>query len=211
MCYTYNASITSFTVNFIGCIILAYYTPAIAMFLFFVGFMQLFDAIFWFNQQKNLTNFLVTKLAMVFNHLQPIVLAFCIFYIAKKELRNLSFYTLVVYTVAAIIYTCYHWNSVSYTLVTDKSSPGLYWEWNHLVGAEIFYALFMFTFIVLLYENIVSPYNYILIVFTIGTYLLSLYYFKTKTVGRYWCFYAAYVSFFIVGILVITKKRSITI
>ena len=56
----------------------------LAIFFAFIGLMQLFDWIFWenqniSNQNEKLINFIFTKIAMFVNHLQPIVLAIVIY------------------------------------------------------------------------------------------------------------------------------------
>ena len=65
----------------------------LAFFFGFVGFMQVFDWIFWKNQdmsdpKQEKTNYLFTKIAMIFNHLQPIVLGLLIFIFIHSVIRT---------------------------------------------------------------------------------------------------------------------------
>jgi hypothetical protein len=89
MCYTADKSIYAFVIG--SSISLYLFNQAnsdlkiIGGFFFFVSFMQLFDYIFW-TTKKIETNRLTTKIACIFNHLQPIVLA----YLIIKYKGNLS-------------------------------------------------------------------------------------------------------------------------
>ena len=81
MCYTANKSIYAFIVGSSVSLYLFNQSNSdlkvIGGFFFFVSFMQLFDYIFW-TTKKIETNRLTTKIACVFNNIQPLVLAYLI-------------------------------------------------------------------------------------------------------------------------------------
>ena len=90
MCYTAKDSLNAYVINFISSILLYKYSNSndmkiLALFLLFVGQMQLFDYLFWVNLKCNKINKLVTKLAIIFNHLQPIVLFLLINYYGYNQ------------------------------------------------------------------------------------------------------------------------------
>ena len=99
MCYSLEVSRNSFLINVISCFMLFNFSKnnnakILSLFFLFIGFMQLFDWIFWnnqdtFNEKKMIVNKIFTKIAMIFNHLQPIVLALLLMYY-KKSLKNMS-------------------------------------------------------------------------------------------------------------------------
>ena len=69
--------------------------------------MQLFDYIFWTKQPDNE---ITTKFASIFNHLQPIALAYLIY----KYKGYLKFKTLVIiYVIFSLIYTVDNWNELN--------------------------------------------------------------------------------------------------
>ena len=75
MCYSEDVSMTAFIVCTVGSAVLFTVSPSVAVFMAYVGCMQLFDFIFWRNQEENRTNYVATKAAMIVNHLQPFVLS----------------------------------------------------------------------------------------------------------------------------------------
>ena len=67
------------------------------------------------------------------------------------------------------------------TYVTEVSNPHLYWQWNYLNGTIPFYILFLIT-ICILFFRFTFPINYILIIFSIISFIFSLYKYK-KVLG----------------------------
>lgn len=207
MCYSKNISIYSFITSIFTNLFLIYYSynsdlnqeysltlRVVGYGMMFVGFMQLFDYIFWTNQVENALNFVTTKIAMVFNHLQPIVFAI-LFLLIKGKISSLSSILIVLYTVFAIFYTYRAWNKIDYTLVTDKSKPGLFWEWNYQKYARYFYALFLIMLTVLYFENVEYPLNIIGVAISNLTFFYSLIKYNNKgDVGRMWCHLASLSS-----------------
>jgi hypothetical protein len=219
MCYSEEQSRKSFLINIITCYALYNYNndathKVLALFFGFVGIMQLFDIIFWNNQnikesEQGNINYITTKLAMFANHLQPIVLAYLI-YIFTGSLGKLSKIILSIYTVIIILYTFNTYNKIKYTEVTSVSirdtndllfpneeddiiKPSLKWEWNMQEYSTPVYLTFLLTLVVLSYENFNYPFNIILAFINVFTFVLSAYYYKGQSLGRFWCKFAAWV------------------
>lgn len=193
MCYTADKSIYAFIVG--SSISLYLYNQTntdlkiIGGFFFFVSFMQLFDYIFWTTKDVE-TNRLTTKIACIFNHLLPIVLAYLIIKFKGKistNLRNL----VILYIVVITVYTVSNWSSLDTTVVTKESSPSLHWKWNHWKYAEYIYILFLIVLMTLFFYNTVYPYTSTVLVFI--SFLFSYYKYRDQvSYGRFWCYFAAY-------------------
>ena len=206
MCNSLQSSIQSSITSLITCAILFNHTfhqnhtihlvfQSLALFFFFVSLMQWYDIIFWLNQTKNFTNLAFTKIAMITNHLQPLVLAY--FVSLHFKLSDVTKTSLLIYTVYAIFYSAYAFDKINYTLVSERSDPVLDWQWNSLDGCTIMYGLFLLSF-VLVALDLPYPINYLLLIINIGSYVLSYYQSKKVNVGKYWCILAAYVPLLLV-------------
>jgi hypothetical protein len=195
MCYTADKSIYAFIVGSILSIYLYNKDNVdlkiIGGFFFFVSFMQLFDYIFW-TQKDVYINSLTTKIACIFNHLQPIVLAYLILKY-KYNLDDNSKILIKLYTIFILIYTVSNWHRLNITTVTKESTPSLDWSWNHWDYAGPIYILFLITLISLFYYNIKSPHNLVASILVFISFLFSYYKYQIqKSTGRFWCYFAAY-------------------
>lgn len=225
MCYSEEQSRKSFVINLITCYILYTYkenSPTfkiLALFFAFVGIMQFLDIIFWTHQnvkdpEQARINYITTKIAMFANHLQPIVLALLI-YIYKKSLGYFSRIILSIYLLSITVYTFNTYNKITYTLQEkvsvkdtndlffpnpedDYIKPSLKWEWNLQDNSFIVYMIFLTTLMVLSYENFSYPFNIVLTFINIFTFILSAYYYKGQSLGRFWCKFAAWVPLFFI-------------
>lgn len=205
MCYSLNASFNSIVINVISCYVLlnvakyknketTLFFRNISLFFLFVGLMQLYDLIFWIslkdNGGKNTLNYATTKIAMLSNHFQPIVLAYLISRV--HSLNDVTKYILGFYVVFCIWYSYIALTELDYTIVTKNSFPALDWKWNNLENGEIFYTIFFITFSCITL-NLRYPFSILMLMINICTFLFSFYHFKRKTVGHMWCKIAAYV------------------
>jgi hypothetical protein len=197
MCYSSDASKVSLTVNVITCFILynyakTDYSKIFALFFAFVGLMQLYDWIFWENLYPNNINYIFTKIAMISNHLQPIVLALLI-YIISGKIGKFSQIIVLLYSSIALIYSINSYNNINYTLVSENSKPSLYWEWNDQPYSGITYLLFLLTFTVLCFENFNYPINIIFTLINLLSFFFTSYYYKGQNIGRFWCYISSYI------------------
>jgi len=195
MCYTADKSIYAFIVGSLISIYLFNQTnndlKIIGGFFFFVTFMQLFDYIFWTTNNVE-TNRLTTKIACLFNHLQPLVLAYLIVKYKgglSNNLKNL----IILYSIIITLYTVSNWKSLDTTIVTSESYPSLNWSWNHWEYSEYVYILFLITLMTLFFYNINPPYNKPGMILIFVSFLFSYYKYQIqKSTGRFWCYFAAY-------------------
>lgn len=206
MCYTFNASLWSFVTSTIFSVILMRFNVVLGGFFLFVGLMQLYDLIFWSHLSKNNINFISTKMAMISNNFQPVVLGLLLI-LTKVKLNKFTLILFVIYLITSIIYSIYSWNKISYTLISPSSSPSLYWEWNNLPGSPYYYSFYLIITILLLYDGFTWPLNYILIGIMSVSFIFSYYNFKKEfSTGRFWCYFTGFIPALIIIVLIILKN-----
>ena len=216
MCYTVQTSINAFIINVIISIYLYYSAfrynkipiimaselKVIAIFLLFVGGMQFWDAIFWSTKETSTLNIFATKAAMIWNHLEPIVLALSIIYILNKKLPQLSKTILTLYTIGIILYTVNGWSTLTGTGKTPDSKDSLYWEWNNFSGAQFIYFLFLICLVILFYENFTGWIKWTNIILTLTSFFFSVYKYNiVESSGRFWCYFVAFAPLIYLGMM----------
>jgi hypothetical protein len=210
MCYTSTDSIVAYIINLTTSIYL--YKNAknedykiIAFFFLFVGQMQLFDYLLWKNTSCNLTNKIVTKFAIIFNHLQPVALYLLVRYYKKtykKENRITKYSKLIIliYLLVIIPYTTNLWqsnnctinDSVCCTLPFKKENDltVLDWQWNTKKFSNSVYFIFVLALVINSLE--IQTNNIVLIgilLITLGSAAkISIF---NKSIGRGWCYFAS--------------------
>lgn len=209
MCYSLNKSQSVFWIGIFGAVLLFVFGclgdisdhKILGIIFGFVAFMQLFDSIFWLtdrsvkseNRNAQMINKLFTYIAIIFNHLQPIVAGMAILYY-KGKLSKSSIVSLGIYFVISSIYTVNCFFKVSYTIEQPPASPGLFWGWNSQRGWQIMYSVFCITIAILLFENLGRFASSTMIAFIFGTLYYSLERYGGKSDGgRWWCNYASYI------------------
>jgi hypothetical protein len=214
MCYTETDSLFGYIINSISSIFL--FTIAndsqfkvISLFLLFVGQMQIFDYTFFKNQTCNLTNKVATKGAIIFNHLQPVVLYLLqTFYGFRQSI--ISSIILGLYILVGIFYNYNALLNVNCTLPvkvhTDELKKGIMknimdWKWNNLNGYIINNSLFLlylisasFNFTDIHVKIFTALASIITILVATKTPILNL------SIGRIWCYYAALMPVIFIGL-----------
>ena len=209
MCITSFDSILVYIINILSTGLLYNYggtadAKITAIFLLFVGQMQLFDYIFWETEKCSLINKITTKLAIIFNHLQPILLHLLIQYYGLNinQVSKLLFY---IYIYASTLYSI---NALSKVECTGKSEKTgiIYWEWNFMKYNTIFYTLFMIFMISTIFNFKDKKYSYFLNFLVILTYISGhLKPILNETTGRIWCYYAASLPLIVLTYFTIFK------
>lgn len=160
----------------------------IALFLLFVGQMQIFDYYFWNHQKCTKENNIVTKLAITFNHYQPTVLFMLQKLFGFKQSLE-SLIILAVYTLYSFVYNYKALKEVDCTLPKDGV---LDWKWTDLEGNLVFYSLFILYLVVASFNFTSLPVKIAAAAVSIITFVAA----SKKEVlnihfGRAWCYYAA--------------------
>jgi hypothetical protein len=152
--------------------------------------MQFIEFLIWNNLECNSFNNYVTKLGIIINHMEPIVLWIGILLFSSKKLHNIIHLLVFIYIIWAIIYTRKVFDK-SCTIITEDSKPHLHWLWNDGENAKIFYAYFLFMFVVLSIYGLENGYLHSVMILL--SFVLSYYIYGDKhSVGAMWCFAAAF-------------------
>lgn len=198
-------TVTVYIINFISCILLFYSNSSvsnnsdhkiIALFLLFVGQMQLFDYIFWTNPECNIMNKIGTKLAIIFNHLQPIVFIYLQKMYGYQE-SVINIWMKRIYVTIIVIYSIYALYQVKCTGRSKKTNI-VVWKWNYLPGSMVIYLLFTI-FLISVSSHFKTKFYRLLSMIVILTTLIAGF-FKpvlNESAGRLWCYYAAFTPLII--------------
>ena len=230
MCYNLEASIYALTVNIIGAVVLYLYDPVLGLYWSFVGLMQLYDIIFWMNQEKNNTNFTFTIIAMISNLIQPFVLGFLVYIFrihgmqwrqsSLKSPTSFSFYFLLFYFVVLIGYVFLYFKDNGtkslYTLPAEKrcnsnsnscgtSNSPLLWGWTNGRGHLLLLFAYTLATITLFIEYFERPMNYVLVFVSLVSLLVTSI-IKVPQISRFWCNYIAYTPL-LFGIISLYYKK----
>ena len=216
MCFTPEDSIYAFLTNLVSSIILLNYVNKssqnykdvriIVYFLIYLGIMQLYDYIFWLNSNNNI-NYVMGKIAMLTNFLQPTVLFLLIKYY-KGNVDDDGTILSIIYTICALLYAIYIWNNIGYTIVTNRTRPSLDWEWNNQKYNTTLILLYLLTLSVLLFKNFSKNINKFFVFIGLFSYIISFYKYNfIKSAGRMWCYSANFIPLMIFIYLYFTNKN----
>ncbi len=195
MCYTANDSLIGYIINSVSSIALYNITndsqyKVMSLFLLFVGQMQIFDFAFWKNQQCNLQNEITTRLAMGFNHLQPIVFLFLQTFYGFQQ-SSLSIILFFFHIMVGIFYNIQSFTKIHCTLPAEGVMK---WKWNDLPYRELYYLSFLGYLVVASFNFKDSLFQMVSALVILLTFIVAT---KTpilnKSSGRIWCYYAAFI------------------
>lgn len=204
MCYSPNVSLFAFVVAIASSSVLLLWDPvspairAIAVALAFVSIMQVFDYLFWTHAawaRRPALNAALTKLAMLANHAQPLVLfAVLHHWLGRSEANtdsNIARILLATYTVAAVVYTAVAWPRLTGTFVRPETNGSLYWEWNYMPGSRLLYVLYTAAIVSTLMAYLPRPLGYATSGFAVASVIFATLWYKGRVSGRMWCWIAA--------------------
>ena len=154
--------------------------------------MQLYDYAFWQQPSWNI-NAILTKMGMLTNHFQPIVLA-ALVVLYGGQLTTTSKAVMLFYSLAAVVYTWATWTRLTITKIQPHCNC-LRWDWNYGPYHRLFYALYILTVMVLFYEQFPKPLNIYLAIFAgLVTFLLGWWWvFKDTIAGRMYCWLGGFI------------------
>lgn len=203
MCFTAEYSRDAYFINTAGSLLLLYTTSnpevrAVALFLLFTGIMQLFDYVFWTYPPPSNVNTFATKLAMVFNHLQPVVLLLAV-HSQKLRVGDASKILVLLYSVVAVVYSIRAWPKLTGTQKSLRGQ-GLVWEWTLMPGARTMYVMFLAAFATGFMENFSGYRRYLYTSLAAGLYAFSHLKYTVESRARMWCYLANMVPVVIFAI-----------
>ena len=202
MCWSFRASLTAFLIGGGASLYLIkrdkyYLDKQIGYVMFFIILIQLFEAMMWADQKCTGLNQISTKLAILFNILQPIVVysVFNDFFMGKARTHIDLLFT--VYVIGTIIYLFHILNGKS-IFCTKADKRGLRWNWNTADAGKdgkfknpnifklSYWILFCILFIYPLFN--LKKSNSMFALLLLATLLISNYiYYGTRSIGSWWC------------------------
>jgi hypothetical protein len=198
MCFSPEVSLGTFIIGIVGALLafsLGTITDKIVgLFFGFVSCMQGIELALWKNQTCNTVNRNISLLGMIFNHLQPVVLAVLIVLLNKdlsESSRKIIIISTIIYSIMVSIYSI-QFKDTKCTIKNEYKH--LEWEWNSMKYRGVIYLTFLFMLVFLFYKGIPNQ-NYAIILAAISliSYLISFFiYRKERVIGALWCFFAAF-------------------
>lgn len=200
MCYSYEASINSFILILISfCALMIKkinkYDKWIAIFLFYVGFMQLIEALLWKRLNSNQDTSDITKFVTIY-------------LIGQIVLNNIFAYmfnpTLGVYSLSAsillLLYYLLTMNNYTYDTTIGKTGH-LVWNTYTKNGENVYWfrskfmipiltVLWFLPFFIIMKEKVFHFWPFI---YVFGTFIYSAYIgIKTSEMASNWCFFVSF-------------------
>ena len=194
MCFNEKVSMLTYIIGITGCINL-YFNLNLkieAIFFAWVVQMQLIEYILWNNQSCNQLNINTTKLGIIINHLEPIILWIAILLLSTHKLPEYVNMLMIIFTLVTIIYT----KNVLLNKCTLTEKKHLVWNWNHEKNSNIYYGFFIIM-LNLLFINGVDNGNILALLSTGSFFISKLLYTNEKSVGAMWCFFSAFAPWII--------------
>jgi len=191
MCFNSDVSMATYITGIIGCLLLIRHELYIeALFYFWVLQMQLIEFVLWNNKDCGEINKLTTKIGLVINHLEPIILWIGVLLFSKKIIPEWIHYLMIIYFISTILYSSNVYKN-DCTQVTEESKPHLLWKWNLYPYQNYYYLFFLITLNILAIYGVEYGYHMAFLV-TTSFIISSVIYNKTNTIGAMWCFAAAF-------------------
>jgi len=213
MCFSARSSIISFTVGIVGallCTTLGTVSDRIVgFFLGFVASMQGIEYLLWTHQECDDYNRLVSKIGMILNHLQPIVLGIVLLYLNSNNMNN----HFILLLMAAYLFVIVPYSQqfldnpdIECTVKRDDNEH-LRWRWNEMENYQFVYIFFLMTLVGLCLLGFPKfEYGMYGAIVTMFSFLTSTI-FYSNAVGALWCYYTVYVPiiYYFLRKVVITK------
>lgn len=210
MCITAFDSLIVYFTNIFSNILLYHYGKTkdckiTALFLCFVGQMQIIDYLFWKNLDCSPLNTKITQLGIIFNHLQPVVLIYLQNAFGLRISKE-SLFMVVLYCVFALFYSAENFINVKCTTLSPKNNI-VFWQWNNEKYNSIMYSLFLLSLLTSFKNFESKPFGYMMMGIGISTLIMGTLKPKlNESPGRMWCYYTAITPLLI---LIISRKFNI--
>jgi len=205
MCISKNVSIITLTIGIISSILLYYFgnkkynkeNKIYSFFLFYVILMQLFDYIFWIDQdnKKNL-NSIFSYIAPIFNYSQPTILYILKLYVNNIEIKTYYDKFILLLNIFYVIISifCYKNYINDKPVLTVKKGPHLNWKWTEHIS--VFY--FLLFIINIFYKSVINYSIMAAFIVFFGLYISFKY--TNIFIGEIWCLIASVGAlFFLIG------------
>ena len=210
MCWSLKASIVSFTVGMLGCILLLTKKKALDTAAALIGFwvlsMQGLEALMWYDHSCKLgINQLASKVSLIQNLGQPIIIWLALLPFYSNTNKNIASILAFMYIVSLFLWLNNNKNEFKkqdFFCTQSKECKGLEWNWAKGSNFNFFWNIFVFVLLSMFFLVKNKFFAYIIGGYVaISLFLSYLQYGYTKAVGSWWCLYAValpYLQYFFI-------------
>ena len=215
-CYDKETSIITYSIGTItSLLLLKKKNPSLkisGIFFLTVTQMQMIEFLIWNHNKCDNYNIQISSIGSLIHHFEPIILFLAIKYYNKNltEAQRKLLNILIGFYIIGLGGYSYNAYPLDCTEVTPESNSHLEWKWNHKKYYKHFYVLFVTTLILSTFVGLEKPYNIYVSVLLLGSYIYSLYKYKSnKAVGTIWCWLAVFIPLILLFIDYVNDKKLI--
>ena len=201
MCFSAQSSAYNFVLGIVGSFLLIKYgnkkysenNLIYGYFFIYIVIMQLFDLIFWLNQNPNSKiNNIFSHIAALFVYTQPTLLYLLKLLIKKPNFNNNidKFYLIINIFYLYLVYEYYGNFIRDKPIITLKKGNHLRWKWTQNNSYLLYFILFALNIFYLVESMSDIKYSIIVFILIFGSLLISSKIFKGY-VGELWCYIAS--------------------
>jgi hypothetical protein len=197
MCFSAQASLATLIIGLLGSAIV--YTlkrpfdHIIALYLAYVSLMQGVEYALWSHQTCDETHKWISRLGMVLNGTQPLVLGLIVMCMSQRASKNMVIILsiMVAYSVCAVLYFKEYTSGLQCT-TPRADDPHLVWNWNILSSYHIWWTIYLATVVLISVFGMPTLKNGtdFALIGAIGMGLSILIY-PRQDMGDMWCFFTA--------------------
>jgi len=217
MCYTPSISLQAFMINLTSSAALYMFAPdgpnktsfrIIAIYFFYLGWMQLFDYLLWIYPKPHTVNAITTKLAMLASYLQPVIYLL-IASLMTNRFHMLSLSVVTIYVLYALTFAIEIMDNVHFTTpIDDVQGPTnrqtLLWEWLQWDGPIS--TAYVAASLLITWQYLTGEVRNWMSLFILASFAFSrLKYSVNRSIGRFWCYFGSFVP--LLTLIFITVKR----
>lgn len=196
MCFSKEVSLFTFISGIIGSL-LCYSTGTpdykiIGVFFAFVSLMQAIEYLLWSHPVCDDYNKKLSYVAMLINHLQPIVLLLTLYIYSPAKFNQYKFILLLLISIYSVIIVDYSRKFKNECTIKDENN-NLNWKWNHMDNKILVYLVFLLCLVSFGFIFPNKNTGMIFSVFSLVSYIVSYFIYKDKNVvGSMWCFFSSF-------------------
>lgn len=208
MCWSLKASILSFSVGMLGCVLLLTKQKALDTAAALIGFwvlsMQGLEALMWYDDTCKLgINQLASKISLIQNLGQPIIIWLALLPFYSNTNKNIANILQIIYIVSLVLWLYSNYNQFkqpNFFCTQSSQCKGLEWNWAKDSKFNLFWNIFVFVLLSMFFLVKNKFFAYVIGGYVaISLFLSYLQYGYTKAVGSWWCLYAValpYLQYF---------------
>ena len=197
MCFSAQASLATLIIGLAGSALVFTlkrpFDQIIALYFAYVALMQGVEYALWSHQTCDEIHRLISKIGMILNASQPLVLGLLVFLMSPRALQNSHAILLIlaIYSVSIAFYLKEYTEALQCT-TPRKDDPHLVWNWNILPSYHIWWAIYLATVVLISIFGMPTLKNGTDFAFMAALGMgLSILIYPRQHMGAMWCFFTA--------------------